>query len=157
MVPRPSQVLAICGANLAPLDNDGQVPLFGFGDDSPATNFKEDGAPCAGFVDLMAVYRARITPLLRKGTTSLVPAITKAVELVKKGTREFTVALILCDGSPNDIGASERAILAASALPIAFICVGLGDGPWGGLQALDDSTDGRGEEGWVPPVASLCV
>lgn len=66
------------------------------------------------------------------------------MELVRKGRpQEFTICLILCDGQPNTRESTEKAISDASALPIAIVVIGLGDGPWDLMRLYDSGLHAR--------------
>ena len=146
--PNPYQeVITIFGQFLAPFDDDGLIPCYGFGDKRTADDsvfaFHEaaGGAEvfCDGLGGVLAAYSARIGSVTLAGPTSFAPAIRKTMELVRRTTpREFTFALIIADGQVNSTRDTIAAIIEASALPISIVCVGVGDGPWDAMKLFDE-------------------
>ena len=51
----------------------------------------------------------------------------------------FNFCVIIADGQVNAVRETVRAIVDASRLPIAIVCVGVGDGPWGEMHDFDDN------------------
>ena len=97
---------------------------------------------------MLKEYEARIPHVSLAGPTSFAPAIHKTIELVKAAkARELTICLIITDGVPGPSASAraetEAAIVEASKFPIVLIIVGVGDGPWAGMERLDDAVAGR--------------
>jgi E3 ubiquitin-protein ligase RGLG len=150
--PNPyQQVISIIAKTLAPFDADGFIPCFGFGDLHTTDKkvfafFDEKAAPGGdkGFDAVLGSYAKKIVKTELSGPMSFGPAIRKTMELVKKAKpAEFTICLILCDGQPNTKGDTEKAISDASALPIAIVAIGIGDGPWDMMRTYDDKLHAR--------------
>jgi hypothetical protein len=153
--------MSIFGQFLAPFDDDGLIPCYGFGDRVTAEHsvfaFHDAGggaagAPevfCDGLAGVLAAYSRRIGSVTLAGPTSFAPAIRKTMELVRRTTpREFTFALIIADGDVNSKADTVKAIIEASALPISIVCIGVGDGPWDKMEEFDDelhSADANGQ------------
>ena len=144
-------VISIFGQFLAPFDDDGLIPLFGFGDKRTADDsvfpFHEGGNSvtgvaelfCQGLEGVLSAYSNRIASVVLAGPTSFAPAIRKTIELVKRTSpREFTFALIIADGQVNSTRETISAIIEASSLPISIVCIGVGDGPWDQMMLFDD-------------------
>jgi E3 ubiquitin-protein ligase RGLG len=130
--------------------------LAGFGDKATTDQsvfplFDEHANPggCAGIEGVLKEYAARIPNVQLAGPTSFAPAIHKTIELVKAAkARELTICLIIADGVPGNTSAAARAateaaIVEASKYPVVVVIVGVGDGPWGGMDHFDDSVKGR--------------
>ena len=81
------QVISIIGRTLAPFDDDGRIPVYGFGDQSTQDRrvfpFRQDGF-CHGFEDVLDCY-TRITPTVNlSGPTDFAPVINEAINVVKR-------------------------------------------------------------------------
>ena len=81
------QVISIIGRTLAPFDDDGLIPVYGFGDlttqDRRVFPFRQDGY-CHGFEDVLDCY-TRITPGINmSGPTDFAPLIYEAIKVVKE-------------------------------------------------------------------------
>jgi len=149
------QTLSAVGRALWPLDPDGLVALYGFGDQATADqrvfNFLGEGDEC--FEDLEALLRGyeQVIPTVRlAGPTSFVPAIKTATQKATDHGDNDTIfiAVLIADGAPNNRAPTEAALREAARLPIAVVCVGVGDGPWQPLQKLEaDLRDAAGERG----------
>jgi E3 ubiquitin-protein ligase RGLG len=152
------QVISIVGRTLAPLDSDGQIPAFGFGDlytsseavfpicpeqlQNPRSYNTIGGSVCNGFEQVTQVYDV-ITPFVKlSGPTSFAPLIHKAIELVKY-SREYHILVIVADGQVADNGATERAVVEASNYALSIIVIGVGDGPWEMMEKFDDNLPTR--------------
>jgi TerF-like vWA domain-containing protein len=114
----------------ANLDDDGSVPLIFFGsraeqhDDARLDNY-------AGIID-------RTHQSVRWGSTDYVAGMNAAITEYRN-SRATDPALVIfqTDGEPDDRGAAERALRAASTLPIFWAFVGFG-GRVSFLEKLDD-------------------
>lgn len=144
--PNPyEQALAVVGATLAPFDDDGLIPAYGFGcsrtHDNGVFSFSAGEAPCAGLHEVLRRYRDIAPSVKLAGPTSFAPIIRRAMEITAR-ERAFHILLIVADGQvtrPSDMpegafSSQEQdtiaAIVDASALPLAIVLVGVGDGPW---------------------------
>ncbi len=151
---------------LESFDEDGLIPLFGFAAAgkaeaggggaaagavfaiAPAGGADGGGAPCSGLGEVLAAYRARVPRVAPGEVRSLVPVVRKAVELVaaadaEGAPRELLIALIITAGDSAARIALNSALVDASSYPIAFVIVGVGDGPFDGYAALDDEKGQR--------------
>jgi E3 ubiquitin-protein ligase RGLG len=140
-----AQVISAVGRTLYPLDADGRVPLYGFGDaataDTAVFSFvAADGG--AAELDspeaLVRAYEERIGSVKLAGPTSFAPAIRKATELSQqRGNKDLVFCLIICDGPMNVRAHTEAALVEAGRLPVIVVCVGVGDGPFDALHKLE--------------------
>jgi hypothetical protein len=140
-------VLNIIGDTLSNLDDDGLIPAFYFGDKATRDHsVKPLGAkPAHGFAELNAQYVEAIGKVQLDGPTSFGPLINKACEIVRDSNYEFHILLIVTDGVVNDRhNETVNAIVAAAAeYPLAIVAVGVGDGPWAGMEAFDNDLPER--------------
>ena len=149
------RVIEIFGHFLAPFDEDGQIPLYGFGDrtceshsvfpfhfaggwSTEESRMVPEGF-CNGLDAVLKAYDSKISSVTLAGPTSFAPAIKKAIEHCRKVTpREFTIALIIADGQVDSKVETINAIIEASSYPISIICIGVGDGPWDKMSHFDE-------------------
>ena len=111
---------------------------------SPACSFgvRASGQP-PFFVMLIrgAVLRGRTGP------TNFAPIINQVARFAAQadaamtanpaGKQTYFVLLIITDGAISDTGATQSAIVAASALPLSLIIVGVGNADFSEMQVLD--------------------
>ncbi len=146
------QVIDVMDRTLSAFDNDGSVPAYYFGD-TVTTNrsvhaFTDPAGggdtPCNGFADLITRYRAVVPKLHLSGPTSFAPLIRKAVHVVRS-TGLYHILVIIADGQvpEPDFTDTANAIREASHVPMSIIMVGVGDGPWSGMDVYDSHLKGR--------------
>jgi E3 ubiquitin-protein ligase RGLG len=149
--PNPyEQVISIIGRTLKDFDDDGQIPLYGFGDvttsDHSVFSFKTDegGAPvsCDGFDDALVTYRQKSLVTKLSGPTSFVPIINEAIR-VAQSEGGYHVLIIIADGGIDDAELNTTEIVRASQYAISIIMVGVGDGPWDTMRKFDDEIPDR--------------
>lgn len=137
-LPFPSQVLA-------PFDEDGLIPVFGFGDttttDKSVFPYFAD-RPCRGMDEVISRYRELTPRVVLSGPTNYAPAIEAAVQVVQK-TKAYHILLIVADGQVTNKAHTEAAIIRASSYPLSIVLVGVGDGPWDAMSEFDDGLDAR--------------
>ncbi|CAH1233772.1 uncharacterized protein [Branchiostoma lanceolatum] len=135
------KVISTIGQTLQPLDEDNQIPVFGFGDsvtrDKDVFPFRPDGSPCQGHEQVLNYYGAIVKAITLSGPTSFAPLIYKAIEIVKQ-QKGYHILLIIADGQVKDEGPTRDAIVEASNFALSIIMVGVGDGPWGVMKEFDD-------------------
>jgi hypothetical protein len=140
------QIMGIIGRAMKGFDDDGLIPLYGFGcsktQEHSVFSFKPNEEPCLGVEHAIEVYREVMPTVTLAGPTSFAPIIKKAMEIVKKD-KQFTIVLIIADGQVTAVKETEAAIVEASKLPIAIICIGVGDGPWDDMERFDDGLPAR--------------
>lgn len=152
------QVIALIGRTLEVFDDDNMIPAYGFGDgsthDSAVFSFKPRDEACAGFTEVLALYRAMAPRVKLAGPTSFGPLIRQACAVVQ-ASGQYHILLIIADGQvtrssdlpPGEVSPQEAdtidAIVAATALPLSIVMVGVGDGPWDTMQAFDDLLPAR--------------
>lgn len=134
------EVITILGETIQPLDENGLIPAFGFGDIQTKGDsifpLKEHGT-CVGFREVLRIYN-EVTPEIKMyRPTNFAPLIYKAIEIVKY-TKKYHILVIAADGQVNAEEATIHAIVEASEYPLSIICIGVGDGPWGIMTHFDD-------------------
>ncbi|KAI4323295.1 hypothetical protein L6164_022913 [Bauhinia variegata] len=154
--PNPyEKVLSIIGKTLAPFDDDNLIHCFGFGDattrDQEVFSFHRDHCPCHGFEEVLACYQNVVPNLKFSGPTSYAPVIEAAIDIVEKNHDQFHVLLIIADSKvtrsidtdDGEVSPQEQktiqAIAEASFYPLSIVLVGVGDGPWDGMEYLHDN------------------
>jgi hypothetical protein len=132
-------------------DSDGLVPVYGFGGRLPngvtSHCFALTGDPArpevAGINGIMQVYSNSFTWVALHGPTNFAPLITataKTAQEIDDNIRDFPaymILLIITDGEITDMSATSDAIVAASALPLSIIIVGVGNANFGKMDVLD--------------------
>ncbi|XP_052761626.1 uncharacterized protein LOC128204260 [Mya arenaria] len=134
------EVICILGETLEPLDDDGIIPAYGFGDkgtpDRKLFPLKPEN-DCDGFMEVMDVYN-HVTPGLKLGgPTNLAPLIDEAVHIVKN-TKKYHILVIATTGQLACQAETVASIVTASNFPLSIIVVGVGDGPWDAMNDFDD-------------------
>ncbi|XP_071479953.1 uncharacterized protein [Diadema antillarum] len=135
------QVITILGQTLAPFDDDGLIPVFGFGDistrDKTVFPFRQDGM-CHGFHDVLDCYTRIAANIQLSGPTNFGPLIYRAINVVKKTKSQYHILVIIADGQVTNEKQTRDAIIEASKYPLSIIMVGVGDGPWEMMKEFDD-------------------
>ncbi|XP_061336902.1 E3 ubiquitin-protein ligase RGLG4-like isoform X3 [Gastrolobium bilobum] len=158
--PNPyEKAISIIGKTLAPFDDDNLIPCFGFGDatthDQEVFSFHSDHSPCHGFEEVLSCYQKIVPNLKLSGPTSYAPVIEAAIDIVEKSRGQFHVLVLIADGQvtrsvnteDGELSPQEektiKAIVDASAYPLAIVLVGVGDGPWEDMKKFDDKLPAR--------------
>ncbi|CAG9460257.1 unnamed protein product [Pedinophyceae sp. YPF-701] len=159
-VPNPyEQALGVVAKTLSPFDEDGLIPMYGFGDarchDAKLFCLNDANQPCQGLDECLWRYR-QVSPHVKlSGPTSFAPAIYEAMHTVAESGGQYHILLIIADGaitrasslpasklSPQEVDTID-AIVAASEMPLSIVMVGVGDGPWDQMQDFDDKIPQR--------------
>ncbi|XP_052765247.1 copine family protein 2-like [Mya arenaria] len=139
------EVICILGETLEPFDDDGIIPVYGFGDrivkDKGIFPLKKDGE-CDGFMEVLDVY-TEVTPSIKLGgPTNFAPLIRQAVDIVKD-KQQYHILVIVADGQVTDEKENIQAIVEASEFPLSIVVIGVGDGPWDMMNDFDDKISER--------------
>ena len=158
---------ALAEAVLLFCNDGGRVPLFAFAgkrargrvviisleggvDDDDDDDDHEDmgAAPCVGLDELIDAYRAHVPGMAPGATRSLVHVVRRAIRTVTEADsggapREMLIALVLTAGDSSGNVALSAALVDASQLPICFVVIGVGAGPFKDLARLDDELGQR--------------
>ncbi|XP_045181021.2 copine family protein 1-like isoform X2 [Mercenaria mercenaria] len=139
------EVICILGETLQPLDSDGLIPAYGFGDFQTKGDdifCLKDYGSCVGFREVLQTYN-KITPTIKLyRPTNFAPLIRKAIDIVRC-TKKYHILVIAADGQVNSEEETIQAIVEASNYPLSIICVGVGDGPWGMMKEFDEKLPKR--------------
>lgn len=150
-------VISTIGKTLSSFDEDGLIPVYGFGDirtkDHRVFPLKPESAQyfnsgisefCNGFSEVLDVYTNVSQKVTLSGPTNFAPLIRHAIEICKSnGRAEYHILVIICDGQVDNKTETAQAIVDASEWPISIICIGVGDGPWESMEEFDDELPAR--------------
>lgn len=142
------QSLEIIAKALWDMDDDHQIPAYGFGDvrtgPHAVFSFNEGDVPCKGLVACAKRYKELAEATNFWGPTSFAPLIRQAVKLVRE-TNEYHILVIIADGqvSKDYVQATTDAIVEASNYALSIVLVGVGDGPWDLMDRFDDELPER--------------
>ncbi len=140
-------VIQSVGETLAVFDDDGQIPVYGFGDTRTQNhsvfplNQNAQQPTLAGFHAVLECYTAVTPAIALDGPTSFVAIIHEALTHVTPGS--FTILVIITDGAVTDEEETQAAIIEASHHALSIIAIGVGDGPWDAMEAFDNDLPER--------------
>jgi len=147
--PNPyEQVLEVIAKALWDFDADHMIPAYGFGDAMTGSHavfsFQKGDAPCKGLPAMLQRYKEIAACVTLHGPTSFAPIIRQAIKVVRE-TNEYHILLIVADGqvSPDQVQATQDAIVKASDYALSIVLVGVGDGPWDLMETFDDELPER--------------
>jgi E3 ubiquitin-protein ligase RGLG len=139
-------VISALAETLIRFDEDGQIPIYGFGDlrtknHSVFPMHDEKIGYVIGVEGALEAYNKTIDlfnkqVLKMSGPTSLVPIIEEAIKIVED-TCGYHILVIIGDGMVVDEEESEEAIVKASKYSLSIIFIGVGDGPWEKMEHFD--------------------
>ncbi|CAK9181660.1 unnamed protein product [Ilex paraguariensis] len=151
--------ISIIGRTFAFLDKDNLIPCFGFGnattEDKGVFSFHTDCSPCQGYEGALICYNSIVPHVVLAGPTSYAPVVDAAISVVEKSGGRFHVLVIITDGqvtrsvdaSDEELSPQEKetinAIVNASLYPLSILVVGVGDGPWEGMNKFIDKIPAR--------------
>lgn len=139
------QIITLLGQTLEKYDSDKSIPTYYFGCSETRDEYVgELSVNNRGYEDVLVAYRHMLNFIVMDGPTSFAPLIDKAIEIVRE-TNKYHLLVILCDGeiSGNCKKKTDIAIAEASKYPLSIVIIGIGDGPWDGMELLDDNVKGK--------------
>lgn len=149
------QALTAVGEIIQDYDSDKLFPSFGFGARIPPTyqvshqfplNFNPSNPYCAGLPGLVQAYQTCIQSVQLYGPTNISPIINHVAHFAMQAAQtpaasNYFILLLLTDGVITDMDQTKQAVVAASALPMSIIIVGVGSADFQMMEELD-SDDG---------------
>jgi E3 ubiquitin-protein ligase RGLG len=150
------RVIDLVGKEVASvLDKDSIFPVLAFGDAGSVEH--ESGCvhvgDASGFDGVRDLYRRFVSDkrVVKSGPTSFAGVVRYGIDHVIRNRNRFHTLLIITDGQINDqqeeaqpdgswkkVHPTVEALLEASHYPMEVLIVGVGDGPWESMEALDD-------------------
>ena len=133
--PNPYQyALFLIAKTMQVFDSDGRVPCYAMLGDFRLHPMGETEV----LGDLLSLYNARTPSLFPSGHPSWKLLLDQAIEHVIE-TRRYHLLLVLTTGAVDQGGDELRDALAvASRFPLSVVAIGVGDGPFDELRAIDD-------------------
>lgn len=135
------QTISLLGQTLEQYDSDKSIPTYYFGcSETKDTFLGELSSHNNGYADVLLAYRNIIPRVTMDGPTSFKPIIDHAIAIVRE-TKRYHLLVIMCDGeiSKDCKKATDKALIEASKYPLSIVIIGIGDGPWDGMNHLDDN------------------
>jgi hypothetical protein len=144
-VPNPYQeVISFVVDALAPFDADGDVPVFGFGDQTTGDKKVFAFPPSRAGAGPLRAYTDGIATTKLAGPTCFAPAIRRAVDLYKAAKKkEVLICVIIADGQVTQPKETDKAVVEANKYPISIVTVGVGDGPWANMERMCHNINGQ--------------
>eukprot|EP00741_Cyanophora_paradoxa_P016291 tig00020911_g15730.t1 len=143
------QAITAVGSILDFYDSDHQYPAYGFGGQLPSGQtshcFALNGNPAAaevqGIQGILDAYHQALRSVALSGPTYFAPTIKAAAAIAAQGAsqaaQKYSILLILTDGQINDLERTKDELVAASALPLSVVIVGVGSADFSSMDALD--------------------
>ena len=137
------------GSIVEAYDTDKKFPTLGFGgrvNEAVSHAFNVGAEENDGVTGVEAAYMASLSTVALSGPTLLAPILqnVRARLLANPITQErqkYTVLLVICDGTLNDMQATIHELVELSGLPLSVILIGVGGADFGDMNALD--ADGK--------------
>ncbi|NWU60139.1 CPNE9 protein, partial [Dromas ardeola] len=107
-------------------------------------NNNADNPSCAGIEGVLESYLQSLRTVQLYGPTNFAPVINQVAGTAAQVTdgSQYHVLLIITDGVISDMLQTKEAIVAASALPMSIIIVGVGPAEFEGELGLGDTREG---------------
>jgi len=135
------------GAVLCPYDSDQAFPFFGFGgkvhgEISQCFPISLDlrNPNVHGLDGLLKAYRDSLNTVELSEPSNLASFIgsaSRAAQQSFKSSKTYTIALIITNGTIDDITETTNAVVEASKGPISIVIVGIGNGDFSQMKILD--------------------
>lgn len=138
---------------LAPYDNDGKIPFFGFGatllhkdgevvSNCFPINMRDNDPDVQGVFGLLEAYRNVFHHIAFSGPThfsEVIHTVAKRAQMAPFNSNKqiYHILLLLTDGIINDMKQTIDEIVEASELPLSIIIVGVGDADFSNMNILD--------------------
>lgn len=136
-----------CGSVISCYDYDQQFPVYGFGGypknivgSYQCFNLNEEAEPEIHTIEeVCRIYREKTLEISFSGPTNFAPIISKVNETIRANNNRmnYNILMILTDGAISDMNNTIKEIVIGSKLPLSIIIVGIGNGNFGSMDALD--------------------
>eukprot|EP01025_Chloroclados_australasicus_P059379 TRINITY_DN7505_c0_g1_i1.p1 TRINITY_DN7505_c0_g1~~TRINITY_DN7505_c0_g1_i1.p1 ORF type:complete len:319 (-),score=33.02 TRINITY_DN7505_c0_g1_i1:769-1725(-) len=143
------EVLALLGKMLKGFNEDGQLPVYGFGDRSTEDKlvfpFMNGDEQLEGFDSVIDRYRWLAPSIELYGPTSFAPLLIRSTQLVEQSGLYYHMLIIIASGSfdPLLIEENKRALIHASKYPLSIVFIGIGEAVWHGVEYFDNKVHHR--------------
>jgi E3 ubiquitin-protein ligase RGLG len=138
---------------LGAYDEDGDIPMYGFGDkvtqDTAVFDMHAVGQPrgrgrgqsrataVKTAEAALEIYARTVAAVTMSSPTTLAPLIDEALEVVA-ATGQYHILVVITDGLPSDMDRDREAVRRAADHALSIVCVGVGDGPFDAMHEFDD-------------------
>jgi hypothetical protein len=137
------------GSIIEAYDTDKKFPVFGFGGKVDGTinhAFQIGASDHDGVSGVEAAYVESLKTVALSGPTLLAPILGKvrgmlASNPITQERQRYTVLLVICDGSLNDMDSTIHELVELSGFPISVIILGVGGADFEDMHKLD--ADGK--------------
>eukprot|EP00743_Colponemidia_sp_Colp-15_P008945 GILK01009761.1.p1 GENE.GILK01009761.1~~GILK01009761.1.p1 ORF type:complete len:735 (+),score=145.25 GILK01009761.1:27-2231(+) len=150
-----SRAVQAVGDVLKYYDSDNKIPVYGFGARLPpsyenvshcfALNGNYFAPEVLGIEGVQQAYQNALSTVSLHGPTVFAPIIHLAAqfasETISQYSQKYFILLMITDGIINDMDATINEIVAASALPLSIIIVGVGAEDFSLMERLDADTE----------------
>jgi len=127
---------------LGEYDSDKQFPVYGFGANVDGRNVYDwYGGTASDTAGLLKIYREMLHKCRLSGPTYVMPLVELISQLVASKKGEYTVMIIHTDGALNDFAELKQWLRTNSWIRMSILFIGIGAGPFGELEKLDDAFD----------------
>jgi len=146
------KAITAIGNVLANYDTDNQFPVWGFGAKYNGQVYHVfqcgNTAEVHGVNGILEAYHQTFqSGLVMSSPTDITNVIGSAGAFAKKGQADairqgkinYSILLILTDGSVSDMNATKAALRAQCDAPLSIVIVGIGNADFSSMQHLDDS------------------
>eukprot|EP01023_Acetabularia_acetabulum_P062206 TRINITY_DN7633_c0_g1_i1.p1 TRINITY_DN7633_c0_g1~~TRINITY_DN7633_c0_g1_i1.p1 ORF type:complete len:310 (-),score=35.82 TRINITY_DN7633_c0_g1_i1:103-1032(-) len=143
------EVITLLGKTLSGFNEDGKLPVYGFGDkkteDKAVFPFVKDDEQLSGYDAVVQRYRQVAPHVQLYGPLSFAPLLIHATQIVKQSKLLYHILIIIASGSfdPLLIEENKKALVHSSKYPLSIVFIGVGDGPWHGVEYFDNKVSHR--------------
>jgi len=144
------QAIYAVGNIISEYDTDKMFPVFGFGAKTKLENgsfgpinhnFQVNKGPAEvrGVEGIINAYRGVVNELMFSGPTCFTPIINSTIARAKctQEKQQYTILLMITDGTITDLDTTIDAIIAASNAPMSILIIGVGPEDFSSMEQLD--------------------
>jgi hypothetical protein len=136
--------------HLFKFDKDRKFPFWYFGDTTTVNkrvgSFNPEIPEVRSLEEMLRLYETKTPQFDFSGPTSFAPTIRQMVQYCRDNNpHQLHILVIIGDGAVqrSQMEETHKALIEASSYPISVIMIGVGDGPWGGMEEFDDQVGRR--------------